>query len=231
MPFGLFFIVIVGFIGLVIVLAVVGHAQAKKRREALSGLANEMGLRFDPNKDYTFDDQFRFFDALRWGDNRYAYNILRGQFEGRNIVGFDYHYETSSRDSDGDRTTTSHRFSAVIFQSTLPLDGLTIRPEGFFDRMKTLLGFDDIDFESAEFSKAFHVKCRDRGLAYDVVQPETMEFMLNMPRFTLHFENAMVMVMRRGTFEPADFRAAIHLVDGILDRVPASTREVLQVRR
>jgi hypothetical protein len=227
MPIGLIFFV---FIALFIVIAVTGHIQAKKRREALSGLANEMGLRFDPAKDRSFDDQYRCFDALRWGDNRYAYNILRGQFEGRNIVGFDYHYETSSRDSDGDRKTSSHRFSAVIFQSTLPLDGLTIRSEGLFDRMKTLLGFDDIDFESAEFSKRFHVKCRDRQLAYDVIQPETMEFMLAMPRFTLHFESGLVMVMRKQTFETSDFRAAIHLVDGILDRIPESTREVLRPR-
>lgn len=227
MPIALIFFV---FIVLFIVIAVTGHIQAKKRREALSNLGNEMGLRFDPTKDRSFDDQYPFFDALCWGDNRYAYNTLRGQFEGRSIVGFDYHYETSSRDSDGDRTTSSHHFSAVIFQSTLPLDGLTIRPEGFFDRMKTLLGFDDIDFESAEFSKQFHVKCRDRRMAYDVVQAETMEFMLAMPRFTLHFESGLVMVMRNQTFDPSDFRAAIHLVDGILDRIPESTREVLRPR-
>lgn len=223
-------LIIFAFIAIFIVIAVLGHLQAKKRREALAGLANEMGLRFDPDKNRSFDDRYHFFDALRWGDNRYAYNILRGDFEGRDIVGFDYHYETSSTDSDGDRTTSSHHFSAVIFQSTLPLDGLTIRPEGFFDRMKTLLGFDDIDFESAEFSKTFHVKCRDRRMAYDVVQPETMEFMLAMPRFTLHFESGMVMVMRSSTFNPADFRAAIHLVDGILDRIPESTRELLRPR-
>ena len=228
MPFGL---IIFGVIALMIVFAIAGHIQAKKRREALSALASHLGLRFDPNKDRSFDDRYRCFDALRWGDNRYAYNILRGEFDGRHIVGFDYHYETSRTDSDGDRTTTSHHFSAVIFQTALPLDGLTIRNEGFFDRMKTLFGFDDIDFESAEFSKAFHVKCRDRGMAYDVVQPETMEFMLKMPRFTLHFEEGKVMAMRSSTFKPEDFRAAMHLVDGILDRIPNATREVLEAGR
>lgn len=228
MPIGL---IIFAVIALFIVIAIFGHLQAKKRREALAALANALGLRFDPSKDRSFDDRYRFFDALRWGDDRYAYNIMRGDFDGRDIVGFDYHYETSSTDSDGDRTTTSHRFSAVIFQSTLPLDGLTIRPEGFFDRMKTLLGFDDIDFESAEFSKKFHVKCRDRRLAYDVVQPDTMELMLASPRFTLHFEEGLVMAMRKSTFTPEDFRAALRLIDGILDRIPESTREVLEARR
>ena len=113
MPIGL---IIAAFIAFFIVAAIFGHLQAKKRREALAGLANTLGLQFDPNKDRSFDDRYRFFDALRWGDDRYAYNILRGDFDGRNIVAFDYHYETSSTDSDGDRTTTSHYFSAVIFQ-------------------------------------------------------------------------------------------------------------------
>jgi hypothetical protein len=224
------FLIIPLFIALVVVLILVGQAQAKKRREDMAALARQLGMRFNPNRDRSFDDRYAFFDALRRGDDRYAYNILTGDFEGRNIVAFDYHYETSSRDSDGDRSTTSHHFSAVIFQAGLPVHGLTIRPEGVFDRFKQFFGFDDIDFESAEFSKRFHVACRDRQLAYDVVQPKTMEVMLSRPQFYLHFERGLVMAMRNSRFQPNDFRAAIHLVDDILDLIPQSTREQLEMR-
>lgn len=230
-PFGAMVLIVPLFFVLIIVLIIVGHAQAKKRREDLAHFARQMGLRFNPNKDRSFDDRYPFFSMLRHGDDRYAFNILTGDFDGRNIVGFDYHYETSSRDSDGDRTTSSHYFSAVIFQAGLPINGLTIRPEGLFDRMKTLFGFDDIDFESAAFSKAFHVACPDRQLAYDVVQPETMEIMLASQRFHLHFERGLVMATRSGRFKPADFHAAMHLVDAILDRIPRSAREALEMSR
>ena len=229
LPFSCMFLIFPVFIALVIVLIVVGQVQAKKRREDMAVLARQMGLRFNPNKDRSFDDRYPFFDALRRGDDRYAYNILTGAFEGRSIVGFDYHYETSSRDSDGDRSTTSHRFSAVIFQAGLPVSGLTIRPEGAFDRFKRFFGFDDINFESAEFSRQFHVASRDRQLAYDIIQPRTMELMLSRPRFHLHFERGLVMVMRESTFRPDDFRGAIHLVDDILDLIPASSREQLEM--
>lgn len=230
LPFSCMFLIIPLFIVLIIVLIVVGQAQVKKRREDMARLAHQLGLRFNPNKDRSFDDRYRFFDALRRGDDRYAYNILTGDFEGRNIVAFDYHYETSSRDSDGDRSTTSHHFSAVIFQAGLPLGGLTIRPEGAFDRFKQFFGFDDIDFESAEFSKCFHVTSRDRQLAYDVIQPKTMELMLRRPQFYLHFERGLVMAMRHSRFKPDDFRGAIHLVDDILDLIPQSSRELLERR-
>lgn len=230
-PFTLIPVCFITFVVLIIVLSIAGAQQRKKRREDLAVFAKQMGLYFNPSKDYSFDERYRFFDTLRQGDSRYAYNILTGDFEGRNIVGFDYHYETSSRDSDGDRTTTSHHFSAVIFQAGLPLTGLTIRPEGAFDRFKRLFGFDDIDFESAEFSRQFHVTSRDRQLAYDVIQPKTMEIMLERPRFYLYFEQGLVMVMRSGQFKPNDYRAALHLVDDILDHIPESTREILEMKR
>ena len=232
-PFALLpmvFIVVILFIVLAIVMTVLGAKQREQRRQDLARMAHQLGLRFNPNKDGSFDNRYPFFSALRSGSNRYAYNIFTGDFEGRNIVGFDYHYETSSTDSKGNTTTTSHHFSAVIFQAGLPVHGLTIRPEGGFDLFKRFFGFDDIDFESAEFSRRFHVTSRDRQLAYDVIQPKTMELMLMRPMFCLHFEQGLVMAMRNTRFEPNDFRVAIHLVDDILDLIPDSTREQLEMR-
>ena len=55
---------------------------------------------------------------------------------------------------------------------------LLIRPEGVFDKMAGAFGFDDIDFESAEFSRQFYVKSPDRRFAYDVVNAGMMDFLL-----------------------------------------------------
>ena len=54
----------------------------------------------------------------------------------------------------------------VIVQ--LPWSGILetiVRPEHVFDRLASFLGFDDIDFESVEFSKRFMVKFADRKFA------------------------------------------------------------------
>jgi hypothetical protein len=92
----------------------------------------------------------------------------------------DYHYVTTSRDKDGKTTTHTHHFSYLLvhlpFQQT---PGLFIRPEGFFDKIKRAMGFDDIDFESAEFSKRFYVTSTDKRFAYDVIHPAMMEFLLD----------------------------------------------------
>ena len=209
-----------------VVKAVFAHIQSKKRRLDLGDMAEQMGMRFDPGKERSFDSRYPFFEALRKGKKRYAFNTLTGAFDGREIVGFDYHYETSSG-SGKRRSRTSHYFSAVILACDVPISGLTIRPEGLFDRMKQFIGFDDINFESAEFSKRFHIASKDREVAYDVVQPETMDILLTSPRFHLHFEQGFVMAMRKERFQPGDYRDAIRLIDDILDRIPRSAHESL----
>ena len=60
----------------------------------------------------------------------------------------------------------------------LNLPDLFIRPEGFFDKIAGALGFDDINFESKEFSSRFLVKSGNKKFAYDVIHPQTMEFMM-----------------------------------------------------
>ena len=57
--------------------------------------------------------------------------------------------ETYTTTKNG-RQTHHHYFSAIIVESPLPLKPLYLRPESFFDKMAQFMGFDDINFESAE---------------------------------------------------------------------------------
>jgi hypothetical protein len=214
------FLIFVLVAAAIIALAVLAHQQAKKRRMALAAWAASRGLAFDPSHDRQMDDRYPEFKCLRQGDSRYAYNVMAGSAGGRPVSAFDYHYETESTDSKGQTTTEDNYFSAVIFETDLPLKPLLIREEGFFDKVGEFLGFDDIDFESTEFSKEFFVKSPDRRWAFDVLQQSTMEFLLSSPRFTLEFEGRDVIAYRDDTFKPEDFEAALEVVEGVLQRLP-----------
>ncbi len=205
---------------LVIGLAIYGVVQARKRREALAAWAAQQGLDFAPGQVRGLDGRFPAFDCLQSGDNRYAYNIARGLWHQRPALAFDYHYATHSTDSKGHRQTHHHYFSAVIVGSTMPLKPLLIRPEGFFDRMKGFFGFEDINFESAEFSRKFHVQAPDRKWAYDVLHQRALEFLLVSPVFSLKFDERHVIAWRAGTFAPEEFTQALTLVRGLLDQLP-----------
>jgi len=209
-------LIIAGFIAV----AIYAHQQAKKRRQALAAWACSHGLVFQSERDHQMDQRYPQFKCLHQGDGRYAYNVMQGPLGGRQICAFDYHYQTHSTDSEGNRTTEDHRFSAVIVETGLPLKPLWIRKENVFDKIGEFLGFDDIDFESSEFSKEFCVKSPDRRWAFDVLQQSTMEFLLGSPRYTLEFQRSQVIAYRDRTFKPEDFEAALAVIEGVLQRLP-----------
>ena len=213
------------FPAIIVILLIVGAAvfgiqQARKRREALAAWAEQQGLEFAADEIRGFDERYPSFDCLRTGSNCYAYNISRGLWYQRSVQAFDYHYETHSTDSKGHRTTHHHHFSAVIVANKVPLKPLLIRPEGFFDRVKDLFGFEDINFESAEFSRKFYVAAPERKWAYDVLHQRALEFLLVSPVFSLMFDAHSVIAWRNTTFKPAEFTQSLTLVRGLLDQLP-----------
>lgn len=213
-------IVIVLFVLIVVTWAIVSAWLAAKRRKELAAWADGQGLRFSPTKDWGADARFPDFRHLQQGSNRYAYNITTGIWAGYPLVAFDYHYETRSTGSKGRRQTHHHYFSAVILGATVPLKPLFIRAEGFLDKVAEFVGFDDIDFESAEFSRRFYVTAQDRRWAYDVLHARTIEFLLDSPRFTLEFGRAGGMAYRSSTFRVEEFEQAAEVLRGVLDRLP-----------
>jgi hypothetical protein len=219
------------FIALAIGFGIVAYLQAEKRKKELAEWAAAHGFSFDTASDYDFDSRYPEFDSLRQGDSRYAYNIIEGSAGGYPICAFDYHYATHSTDSKGRRQTHHHHFSSVIVDSGMPLKPLRIRSEGFFDKVGEFIGIDDIDFESAEFSRTFHVKAPDRRWAYDVLHQKAMEFLLESPRFTIEFQDRRVLTTGNGTSSAGEYEAAIDVTTRLLGMIPSTVRRELNENR
>ncbi len=203
------------------------YASAKRRKE-LAAWAAQRGLSFDPAKRAGFAEGLGFPEFEK-GENRYAYNLCEGRWPGgRGVSCFDFHYETYSTDKDGNRETHHHHFSAALVQSELPLKPLAIRPEGLFDRVAEFFGADDIDFESAEFSRKFHVTSPDRRWAFDVIHTRAMAFLLDQPGWSVQMAGSVVAVFQSGRVLGAgDFERAVSVATGLLDLFPPYLREQL----
>lgn len=201
----------------VLFLAVViyGMLAAAKRRKALRQWAGSRGLSYRYAKDKGFDGNFPDFKQLHRGHSRYANNVMTGPWQGMGVFCFDYHYRTGSGKND-----TTHNLSGVIIRSPVPLKPLLIRPEGFFDRVAEFFGMDDIDFESAEFSKKFYVKSPDKRWAYDVIHQRMMEYLLAGPSLNVVFGSMHVMTWNGRIFTPEHFGIALDHLAGILTRLP-----------
>ena len=182
-------VIIILFVGLIVVCAIYSAMAAKKRREELSVLAARLGLNFDPSEDEELAERFEFLDKLAEGSNRYAFNVLNGNYRGNNVLIFDYHYETYSNDSKGNQQTHHHYFSFFILNLPVRFPELTIVHEGLFSKIAQALGYKDIDFESAEFSRAFCVRSKDKKFAYDVCNAQMMEYLLANRDLSIEIEN------------------------------------------
>jgi hypothetical protein len=144
----------------------------------LAALAVRLGLDFNPGDNPVLPIEFGFIDQLNQGDNRRAFNVLSGTLSGRNVVAFDYHYETHSTDGKGNRHTTHHYLSVAVMRLETEFPKLTIAHEGLLSKIAQAFGYADIDFESAEFSRAFCVRSPDKKFAYDVCNAQMIEYLL-----------------------------------------------------
>jgi hypothetical protein len=183
----IFVVVIVG----VAIGGIINNIVQRKRREGLFELATRLNLNFDAGEDYGIPGQFGFLKQLDQGDNRYATNVLSGTYQQNNVRAFDYHYETYTHDKNGTHTH-HHWFSFFILTLPRVFPELTIRRENLFTKVAEVFGYQDIKFESAEFSKTFLVRSPDKKFAYDVCNVKMMEYLLANRDLSIEFENEVV---------------------------------------
>src|SRR5262249_36920644 len=133
-------------------------------------------------------DRYSVFAPFEQGRSRRSNNCLSGQRGELKWEIFDYRYVTGNG-----KNQTTHHWGIVAAWSRVVSQPMEIGPENFFDKIAAAGGFDDIDFESEEFSKAFYVKCANRKFAYDVIDPQMMEFLLKAPKLSWQFAGPIVL--------------------------------------
>jgi len=207
-------------IAIVILIAVLGWLREKRRREAFQAIAARLGLAFAPGRDHGLAAHYQFLDALRQGSNRYAFNVMHGQYQGYPVVAFDYHYETHSTNSKGQRQTHHHYFSFFVLEQARDFPELRIYPEGLWQKLGQMLGFDDIDFESLEFSRAFCVRSKDRKFAYDVCHTRMMEYLLAHRDLSVEIEHTAVALSFSRRLKPEELPERLDQLVQIVNLFP-----------
>jgi len=212
--------IFIGFIIFIGVMAYFGHLRAKKRREALERLALELGFDFTPEKDLSFPARYGFLEHMDDGHRRYAFNIMSGNVDGTQVHIFDYHYETYSRNNKGRRTTHHHYFSIFTLGLPMPFPELNIEREGFFSRIGQAIGFDDIDFESIEFSQRYKVKSRDKKFAYDFCNARMIDFLLKQRDLIIEVDRDTLALTFKGQLEIEAVRPNLQCLQNIRSLMP-----------
>jgi hypothetical protein len=194
------------------------YMAAKKRREAFAGLAAQQGWVYQPDNN-ALARQWEG-TPFRSGDNRRVKNVLSGAFNGHQMVAFDYSYQTHSTDSKGRRRTTTHKFGVVVLQLPGALPHLEVTHEGIFGAVANAIGFDDIQFESEQFNRAFRVKADDERFGHAVVTPRMMELLLARGEIGWRIEGNSLVGWDKGAHNPAEVMNRLSLLQQVVEQVP-----------
>jgi len=208
------------------------HRLEAKRREALFVLGRSLGLTYRGGPDPSFDT-YHTHAPFCIGRSRRARNLLEGTTtildERFPVTLGDYEYTVQ----EGKRRET-RRFSFALFRLPYPaVPDLVIRREHLGDKLMGAIGFDDIDFESEEFSRRFHVKSSDKRVAYAVVDPRMMEFLLDgdPPKILLHHGECLIYVSERKRWTPEEYRQHFDWGRDFMARWPEHLRREMAERR
>ncbi len=170
-----FTVLIVGAFVVAGIVGSINQMRARRNRSfELQLLTTQLGFDdFNPARDEEFAMGWGFLNRLARGEDRYAFNLLRGIYHEQRLFVFDYHYQTGSGKNRKDHYST---IFMLVCKEAFPQ--VTIKPENLLSRLAAAFDGEDIKFESAEFSKTFRVRSADKKFAYDVCNPQMMEYLL-----------------------------------------------------
>lgn len=164
------------------------------------------------------------------GHSRTVGNLLHGSDSRGNWALFEYQY-TETSGSGEDRKSTTYPFSVVVLSPPAVLPELDIRREGLGDRIAGFFGARDVQFESEEFNRAYHVTSSVPKFASDVVHPEMMEFLLAFEDFSVQVAGRHIVLTETGTRDPAWYEGAMRTLGAFWDRVPQFVKHDLRVEQ
>jgi len=195
-----------------------------RRRDEMYQLAQHLGWGFSPDRDATHESVYHL-EIFTRGSGSAAFNTLTGtlKLQGRQIPiqmgDFTYSLRTSSAKGT---VSTRYVFSYLLVQQPIAhAADLVIRSERLGDKVAGFLGWEDIDFESVQFSDMFHVKSRDRRFAYDLLHPRMMDLFLSAKPPGLLIEGGHVCISDgQSTWGPRVFVALLPWLQEFFDLWP-----------
>lgn len=203
-------------IALAAILGVYHFIRESRRNKEFHELAQRLGLRHEgacSGRD--IEAAYAPLELLDRGHSRKASHVLTGRLDGCEVMCCAYQYTTGS----GKNKSTRRRGLAML-DLGLFLPRILIRHEGFGDRLASWLGFDDVDFESDQFSRRYFVKCHDRRFAYALIDPQMMEFLLQESDFQWEVSGRWVAVWREDELDADEVRPLLNALLAFRNRVP-----------
>jgi hypothetical protein len=223
MPPTLAVLLAIGFVAVTIAGIVLSAKAERERFQALTKWCRDEKWQFDPWQDDNPHFDYPLFSQghsryRRWRAKKRAVGAVTGLGDAA-LELFEYHYAITS--NTGRSSSTRHYFFVCARVVTgVDMGRVLIRPETWSDKVAGSIGFDDIDFEDAEFSKRFFVKARDRRQAYDLIDGPMMRFLCASSSPSVETNGRELLVHVAGRADAPNYAAMAGFVTAFLAQLP-----------
>lgn len=206
----------------VITLAIVFAYRSNRRAEAarmraLQGYAASRGWAYAQHVPGVIP-RFGNVTPFGRGEGREFSNFI-GFYVGKLVAhSFDYKFVISSG-----KSSETHYFHVVALELPAALPQLELRPEGAEAKIAGFFGMQDLQFESDEFNRAWHIKSSNPSFAHEVVNPMMIEWLMQDHQRFANFaiDRDTLYTTISGRQDPRRIDALVWYLTQFLDRVPA----------
>lgn len=177
-----------GIVLAVVIFLVVRHLD-RRRSEALEQAALRLGMSFQAKGDALEAHGFSGLPLFQRGHSRKLKNVASRGDERF----FGYSYTMGSG-----RNSSTHVQTVAVFPTSRSLPRFELKPEGFFDRIGSVLGGQDIDFEEdPEFSRACRLKGPDEEAIREAFHAGLRQQLLSEAGWSLEGDGRWLVLYRR----------------------------------
>jgi hypothetical protein len=145
-----------------------------KRADEMARVAAELRLAFTPEGDETTMAAHAGLHLFSHGRSKKVRNLMRGSVHDSSVSIFDYQYTVG-----GGKNQHTYRQTVVSVQKEgRSLPAFSMRPENLFHKLGSMMGYQDIDFESNPvFSKKYLLRGPDEAAIRSAFTSRVLTFL------------------------------------------------------
>jgi len=205
---------------LIVIVFVILYQKKKEseRTEAMRAVANFLQWNFMEIAPWNMIATLDYFTLFNQGHRKQIKNFMYGEANGVKAAMFDYVYVTGS----GKNRTTHFQTVTYLEPANLRAPYFSLRPEGFFTKLLTAFGYQDIDFgQRPEFSKRYLLRGQDEMAIRQAFNDQLLSFFETYQGTSVDAGNNQLFVFRASyRCQPQEAQNQLALALNILNLLP-----------
>jgi len=206
------------FASIALIVFFYNRKKERERTEAMRAVANFLQWNFTEIAPWNMIANLDYFTLFNQGHSKQIKNFMYGEANGVKAAMFDYIYVTGS----GKNRTTHFQTVTYLESANLRSPYFSLRPEGFFTKLMTAFGYQDIDFgQRPEFSKEYLLRGQDELAIRQAFNDQLLSFFETYQGTSVDAGNNQLFVYRGGyRCQPQEAQPQLALALNILNLLP-----------